>query len=175
MVRGTRQALPEALIVLVGPYWNLQYDAGAWEDPDRRRDFGKFGLPGDDLVLVIPDDYARLFSTGRPAEVQLIVDDSRQGAGVHVSRTRSLLRSYSSQVSALRLIARGVSPAVTRPMKVQTVDVATPQSQAASFLGLMPYFLIFSVFIGNYTSVIRHELINIYSVYFIRFICTTRG
>lgn len=102
-----------------------------------------------DVVLVIPDDYAAEFSHGRPATVQLVVDDSRQSSGVPVRRARRLLEAYGSQIGALRLMARGVSPAVIRPLAVETMDVATPQSQAANFLGLRPYFLIFSTFIGG--------------------------
>ena len=51
IVSTTRRALPEALIVLVGPYWNLQYDAPTWRDPKYRGRFGKFDRPGDELVL----------------------------------------------------------------------------------------------------------------------------
>ncbi len=102
-----------------------------------------------DVVLEIPDDYAERFSSGRPANVRMIVDDSRSSSQVPVSRTRGLLERYSGEISALRLFARGVSPAAVRPIMLQRVDVATPQSQAAQFLGLMPYFLIFSVFLGG--------------------------
>ncbi len=102
-----------------------------------------------DVVLVIPEDYPAEFSRGRPATVRIVIDDSRQASAVPIRRTRRLLGSYGRQVAALRLLARGVSPAVIRPLATETLDVATPQSQAANFLGLMPYFLIFSVFIGG--------------------------
>ena len=35
------------------------------------------------------------------------------------------------------------------PIVIETVDQSTPQSQAAQLLSLLPYFLIFSVFIGG--------------------------
>lgn len=47
----TRQSLPDALIVIVGPYWNVQYNVKAWADPEYRRDFGAFDKSGDELVL----------------------------------------------------------------------------------------------------------------------------
>ena len=51
IVGRTREALPDALIVLVGPYWNLQYDAETWGTPKYRNwIFGKFDRAGDDLV-----------------------------------------------------------------------------------------------------------------------------
>ena len=33
IVGRTRAALPDTLIVLVGPYWNLQYNAEMWATP----------------------------------------------------------------------------------------------------------------------------------------------
>jgi lysophospholipase L1-like esterase len=51
IVAKTREQLPEALLVLVGPYWNLQYDLEAWQRIDRTGWFGRFNRAGDDLVL----------------------------------------------------------------------------------------------------------------------------
>ena len=51
IVTTTRERSPDALVVLVGPYWNLQYDAATWSKPEYKGWFGKFNLPGDDLVL----------------------------------------------------------------------------------------------------------------------------
>jgi sodium transport system permease protein len=105
---------------------------------------------GDEaVVLVIPAEYGEDFTAGRPAEVQLIADSSRQSASPTVNRARNLLSLYSQQLAALRLIARGVSPAVIRPVNIQSVDVATPQSQVLIFLNILPYFLMFALFTGG--------------------------
>jgi hypothetical protein len=53
MVVDTIKRLPDALVVLVGPYWNVQYNAKIWADPkyDKIKEgFGKFSLGGDELV-----------------------------------------------------------------------------------------------------------------------------
>jgi sodium transport system permease protein len=102
-----------------------------------------------DVVLEVPEGYAEAFSSGRPATVRLVVDESRQVAGVIVGRTRGLLDAYAGLTAAQRLLLRGVSPEVIRPLMVETADVSTPQAQAANFLGMLPYFLVFSVFIGG--------------------------
>ena len=62
IVSKTRERLPDALIVLVGPYWNLQYDADAWADPKYKEWFGKFNLAGDELVLEYNRGIAELAS-----------------------------------------------------------------------------------------------------------------
>jgi sodium transport system permease protein len=102
-----------------------------------------------DVILVIAEDYGENLQSGLPATVELIVDDSRQSSQIDVNRTEQLLETYSEQLATLRLVARGISPIILQPLSVETVDVATPQSQAANLLGTMPYFLIFSVFLGG--------------------------
>lgn len=102
-----------------------------------------------DMILVVSEDYGENLQKGLPATVELIVDDSRQSSQVDVNRTERLLDSYNQQLAVLRLIARGISPVILQPLTVETVDVATPQSQAANLLSMMPYFLIFSVFLGG--------------------------
>jgi len=50
IVTATREQLPGALVVLVGPYWNVQYDAETWSDPKYKDWFGAFNHAGDELV-----------------------------------------------------------------------------------------------------------------------------
>ena len=50
IVETTQKECPGALIVLVGPYWNPQYDAEHWQNSNKSGKFGKFGRPGDDIV-----------------------------------------------------------------------------------------------------------------------------
>ena len=62
IVRKTREKLPDALIVLVGPYWCTQYDPVAWSVKKR------FPIVGDQLVLAynkaiseLADEYGAIF------------------------------------------------------------------------------------------------------------------
>ena len=57
-------------------------------------------------------------------------------------------------VQALRLMARGISPAVTRALSVEQVDMATPTSQVLIFLNTLPYFVIMAVFMGSSAVII---------------------
>jgi len=102
-----------------------------------------------DAVLIVRKDYGKDFSAGRPATVQLVLDDSRQSAAPSIRRARQLLSAYSQQLGVLRLLARGVNPGIISALAVEEIDVATPQSQAARILAMLPYFIIFSVFIGG--------------------------
>ncbi len=102
-----------------------------------------------DLVLEVPAGWGEAFAAGRPATVRLIVDESRQTAGVTVGRAERLLGRFAESYGALRLLARGVDPVITRPLAIETVSVATEQSRAATLLSIAPYFILLSIFIGG--------------------------
>ena len=74
---------------------------------------------------------------------------SRPTASVSIQRVQRLVQMYGGQVGALRLLARGVSPSVATALALEIRDVSTAQSQAATLLNILPYFIIFSVFMGG--------------------------
>jgi sodium transport system permease protein len=102
-----------------------------------------------DLVLRIPDDYAAAWSKGEPAQVELVYDQSQRDAQGSVARLRGLLDAYAQQTGALRLVARGVSPNLTRPLVVAERDQSTAQARSGTLFGMLPYFFILGVFIGG--------------------------
>jgi sodium transport system permease protein len=102
-----------------------------------------------DLVLVIPSGYADDFRAGRPAAVRIVTDHSRTTAAGVIGRVHSALQSYSLTVGAYRLVARGVSPNVVSALAIELDDVATPESEGALLLGIVPLFLITTIFLGG--------------------------
>lgn len=113
-------------------------------------------LAGDvDVVLVIPDDFAEAFAEGRPSPVQIIRDESNQGASVPVSRTENLVRQYSGRLASLRLLARGINPSLTSPIPIEAVDVS-PQARgvAGTVLNLLPVIMLTAAFLGGFYMVI---------------------
>ena len=104
------------------------------------------------VVLVIPDDFGERFRDGEPAQVQLIIDESNQSGSVPSSRAQSLIGQYSSQVGNLRLLARGISPAVTAAVPVETVSVAPRQTDggASVVLNLLPVVMMTAAFYGGF-------------------------
>ncbi|MDD5369215.1 MAG: ABC transporter permease [Anaerolineaceae bacterium] len=102
-----------------------------------------------DVIVVISPDFGTLFKEGNPAAIDIIVDSSRQSAAGTVERVRNLLAQYNSQIASLRLLARGVSPQVASPLAVNTINVATPQSQTLTFLNMMPFLIVVVIFMGG--------------------------
>ena len=99
-----------------------------------------------ELVLVIEKDFAEKFNQSNPAPVQVISDSTRTAAVPKVLRLTALLRTFSAETGSLRLIARGVSPAVASALKVEEVEVSSGQQRAAMIFSVIPMFLILAGF-----------------------------
>jgi sodium transport system permease protein len=117
---------------------------------DAPGDYESLIKSGDlDVALVIPEDFAKSFSAGKTAAVQVVSDGSSNRARRSVVRVQELLRGYGREIGALRLLARGVSPELAQPVKVEDVDLATKQQQAATLLNMIPVFLLMGAFLGG--------------------------
>jgi sodium transport system permease protein len=103
----------------------------------------------EDVVVVIPEDYAKKFRASSPVEVAVVSDGSRAAARPKVQRVRGLLQRYSGEVAALRLIGRGVSPAVVTPIRVEDREVSSAQQRAAQILNFIPLFIVLAAFTGG--------------------------
>lgn len=103
----------------------------------------------EDVVLRIPAAYAEQWREGRPAMVELIVDKSRRETGKVYDRVARLLNTYGGQIGALRLQLRGVHPGIAQAIGVREVDLSTPGSRGALILGMLPFFIMYTVFIGG--------------------------
>jgi len=102
-----------------------------------------------DVVVIVPEGFGQQLSDTVPAKIELISDRANTQAERDARRVRTALRSYSQELAAIRLVARGVSPAVLRPINVDEIDVSTPSGRSAVLLGMMSYFFIFALLMGG--------------------------
>jgi sodium transport system permease protein len=102
-----------------------------------------------DFVLVIPEEFGKQFAEAKRAEIQLVADGSRDTARPKVQRVRRLLEVYGVQIAALRLIARGVSPAIAAPIQIDEIEVSSAQQRAARILTFVPLFIMLAAFTGG--------------------------
>lgn len=108
-----------------------------------------------DVVLIIPDDFAADFTEGRPATLEVMRDESNEGADVFVERTERLLQRYGQRTASLRLLSRGVSPALVQPIVISDVDVSPEARGAAgSVLNLLPVIMFTAAFLGGFYMVV---------------------
>ena len=103
-----------------------------------------------DVALRISDSFADDWHAGQPALVEVMLDSTRRDAEIPGRRLGAALAAYSSQVGALRLLARGIDPSVAQPVNAGTLDLATPEAKRGVLLSVMlPYFLIITAFLGG--------------------------
>ena len=102
-----------------------------------------------DVVVLIPETFAEELRDGTPAKVEVFADQANRQAERDARRARNALNAYSQELAAMRLLARGVSPIVVRPINVDDVDVSTPSGRSAILLGMMSYFFIFALLMGG--------------------------
>ena len=107
-----------------------------------------------DAVVVVPEKYGEEFVSARPAKLKLVADFSRSSAEETILRVTEVIGRYSSQVSAMRLLARGVSPEVAQAVDLQETDLSTQKSRSATLLGMIPMILMMVILIaGVYVAV----------------------
>jgi sodium transport system permease protein len=103
----------------------------------------------EDVVVVIMDTFRDKFRVSSPARIKLVSDGSRQASRPKVQRVRLLLQRYSAEVGALRLVGRGVSPAIAAPLQIEDVEVSSAQQRAATILSFIPIFIVLAAFTGG--------------------------
>ena len=119
------------------------------EDPDaaiRNQD--------ENVYLRIEKDFGKHWREGTPALVEIVHDSTRQDASIPVKRVENALNTYRQQVGALRLLARGVNPAVVGPLAISHKDLATPEARKSIALTILPYLLLLTAFLGGAAVVI---------------------
>ena len=101
------------------------------------------------MVLIIPESTGEQMRAGQPAPLQLVVNNARNRDRGDVRKARRLLNAYRNQVVAFRLQARGINPLVLHPLVIDEVDVSTAVGRALVVLGMMTYFILFSMLMGG--------------------------
>ncbi len=102
-----------------------------------------------DVVLVIPAEFGAELRDLTPARVEVVSDQANSDAQREARRVRNALAAYNQQLAGLRMLARGVNPAILRPLNIDDVDVSTPSGRSAMLLGMMSYFFIFACLMGG--------------------------
>jgi sodium transport system permease protein len=103
----------------------------------------------EDVVVIIPSEFQKKFRSSSPAQVKIVADGSRQSARPIVNRVRGLFQRYSAEIGTMRLVSRGVSPAIANPLQLEDVEVSSAQQRAAMILSFIPMFIVLAAFAGG--------------------------
>ncbi len=102
-----------------------------------------------DVVLVIPPEIGEELADMVPATVRLVSDQANTDADRDARRVRGALHGWSQEISAIRVVGRGINPMTLRALNVDEVDVSTPSGRSAMLLGMMSYFFVFAALMGG--------------------------
>jgi sodium transport system permease protein len=118
-------------------------------DPPADTEAAQAAIADGDLhvVLVIPSDYGEKFRSGRPARVEMLIDDSQDAARAGIATARQLLQAYGGHIGTLRLMARGVDPGLVSPIMLDEQSLSNPQKRAANLLDMIIMFVVLGAFV----------------------------
>ncbi|MDB9977318.1 MAG: sodium transport system permease protein [Porticoccaceae bacterium] len=101
------------------------------------------------IQIIIGATYAEQMHRGEPAEVLLIADGSEENLQSAIRETQKTLRSYSSEMASLRLIARGINPKIMNSLNIKMQDQATSESKGGQLMAMIILFMLLSIFVSG--------------------------
>jgi sodium transport system permease protein len=101
-----------------------------------------------DPVVLIPKDFERDLARGVAPVVEVVSSSANQRASTGMQRVMALLQGFNRERGMLRLMVRGVSPALLQPVEVQQRDLASPAARAANLTSMLPFFVLMAVLYG---------------------------
>jgi sodium transport system permease protein len=102
-----------------------------------------------DVALWIDPAFETDVAAGKAGTVRLVYDRSRDRARAAINSAESLLVSYNRLWGTQRLVLRGIATEVARPLKVEDVDLATPQQSGSLVLFLVAFYGLFASMMGG--------------------------
>ena len=99
-------------------------------------------------VLVVPAGFERDLADGLVPRLVLVTASANQRAESSANAVSRLLQGFSQEQASLRLVMRGVGPALLQPVVVDEHDLADPRARAAQFTRLLPFFVLMAVLYG---------------------------
>ena len=107
-----------------------------------------------EVMLEIPDDYAEKFTSSEPATIYLHSDNSIDRSEVAADRLNGLIQEYRATIGSMRLMVRGINPAISSAVVVENRDYSTDASRAGQILSAMQMFILMAAFFGSAPSAI---------------------
>lgn len=151
------KAVTERVEKTVAPIVNAQFAPDLVRHLERRgiridadpKDYEARVRNGDlDAVIVVDPNFAEALGSARSARITLVTESSRDRSAPIASKLARELRMYSDQIGTERLLLRGVSPWVARPVQIEELDLSTAEQRGARILQIMSFYALFAGLMG---------------------------
>lgn len=100
-------------------------------------------------ALIIPKDAREKFATGESIELALVFDATNGKLQGAVHFVRQQIWSWNGRIGSLRVLSRGISPAIVNPVYVRDLNVASDQKMGFFVMASLPMLLILTAFMGS--------------------------
>ena len=155
LVVAHRSAQSDLVLPVAGPdhgpalvsWLNSQVDVEIVPAPADPAEAVRNGTMG--VVLVIPAEFANRMADGLTAPVELLIDGSEGASRRAADRVRGLVQRYGAELGSLRLMARGIAPDITSPLRLDTTDVSPPGHDQHGLEGFVPALLLWMALFGG--------------------------
>lgn len=105
----------------------------------------------NEVVLLIPANFADRFAAGQMTTFTIVYDSSELGsASRRANQLERALNGWSRTIGVLRLQIRGIDPQLIQPILVHDLDVASSAERALAVLSMVPYFILLVAFMGGF-------------------------
>jgi sodium transport system permease protein len=101
------------------------------------------------LVIEVDPDYGADLQNLKPAGLRVVHDSTSPASGRALRRLQVLLEGFARDTARWRLLARGVDPAISQPLRIQPLDISTVMARAGKVLGSLPLFFLLATFVGG--------------------------
>jgi sodium transport system permease protein len=102
-----------------------------------------------DYALIIPKDAAEKFATGESVELALVFDMTNSKVHGSLGFVRQQIWNWNGRMGSLRLLARGISPAIVNPVSVRDLNVASDEKMGFFVMLSLPIVLIMTAFMSS--------------------------
>ena len=102
-----------------------------------------------EYALIIPQEAEHQFAAGEHVVVWLAYDITNNKLQTSIGFIKQQIWSWNSRMGSLRLLSRGISPAIANPVLLREMNVASDQKMGFFVMTSLPMFLILSVFIAS--------------------------
>lgn len=102
-----------------------------------------------DYALIIPKDAAEKFASGEGIELALVFDVTNSKLHGSLNFVRQQLWSWNARIGSLRLLSRGIAPAVVNPVYVRDLNVASDEKMGFFVMMGLPVLLILTTFVSS--------------------------
>nr|WP_324258610.1 ABC transporter permease [Cellvibrio fontiphilus] len=102
-----------------------------------------------DYALIVPEGAREKFATGESIELALVFDATNNKLQGALHFVRQQIWSWNGRIGSLRLLSRGISPAIVNPLVVRDLNVASDQKMGFFVMASLPMLLILTVFMAT--------------------------